>query len=95
MHFSVSEAVSFFGTQRAEGGREEGEVLCVSDLCLIMFLGGVKPMLEGFISTYPYFENSAEEFYPHETLSIPIELLSCLSSLRQCHVSIFNAHETL
>jgi hypothetical protein len=46
-------------------------------------------------STHLYFGNSAEEFYPHETLSAPMKLLSSLSSLTQCHVSIFNAHETL
>ena len=26
--------------------------------------------------TQQYFENSAEEFYPHETLSTPMKLLS-------------------
>jgi hypothetical protein len=46
-------------------------------------------------STHSYFGNSAEEFYPHETLSTPMKLsLSLLSSI-QCHVSIFNAHKTL
>jgi hypothetical protein len=46
-------------------------------------------------STHPYFENSAEEFHPYETLSTLIKLLSSLSSLIRCHISIFNAHETL
>jgi hypothetical protein len=32
-------------------------------------------------STHSYFENSAEEFHPHETLSVPIKLLLSLSSL--------------
>jgi hypothetical protein len=31
--------------------------------------------------THPDFENSAEEFHLHETLSAPIKLLSPLSSL--------------
>jgi hypothetical protein len=31
-------------------------------------------------STHPNFENSAEEFHPHETLSAPMKLLSSLSS---------------
>jgi hypothetical protein len=42
-----------------------------------------------------YFGNSAEEFYPHETLSAPIKPLSSLSSSIRCHISLFNAHETL
>jgi hypothetical protein len=46
-------------------------------------------------STHPDFENSAEEFYPHETLSTLMKLLSSLSSLIRCHISIINAHETL
>ena len=46
-------------------------------------------------SIHSYLENSAEEFHPHETLSTPMKLSSSLSSLVQCHVSIFNAHETL
>jgi hypothetical protein len=36
---------------------------------------------EDFMSlfpTHPYFRNSAEEFYPHETLSTPMKLLSSL-----------------
>jgi hypothetical protein len=33
-------------------------------------------------STHPYFENSAEEFHPYETLSTPMKLLSSLSSLK-------------
>jgi hypothetical protein len=45
--------------------------------------------------TYLDFENSAEEFHPHETLSTPMKLLSPLSSLIWCHISIINAHETL
>jgi hypothetical protein len=28
--------------------------------------------------THPDFGNSAEEFHPHETLSIPVKLLSSL-----------------
>jgi len=44
---------------------------------------------------YLYFTNSAEEFYGDETLSTPMKLLSSLSSLIQCHISIFNVHETL
>jgi hypothetical protein len=31
--------------------------------------------------THPDFENSAEEFHPHETLYTPMKLLSSLSSL--------------
>jgi hypothetical protein len=31
--------------------------------------------------THPDFENSVEEFHPHETLSTPIKFLSSLSSL--------------
>jgi hypothetical protein len=31
--------------------------------------------------THSDFENIAEEFHPHETLSTPIKLLSSLSSL--------------
>jgi hypothetical protein len=44
---------------------------------------------------YPYFGNSAEEFHPHETLSTPMKLLSSLTSLIRCHISIFNAHKIL
>ena len=44
---------------------------------------------------HPYFGNSAEEFHPYETLSTPMKLLSSLSSSIQCHISLFNAHETL
>jgi hypothetical protein len=44
---------------------------------------------------HPYFRNSAKEFYPDETLSTPMKLLSSLSSSVQCHISLFNAHETL
>jgi hypothetical protein len=44
--------------------------------------------------THLYFENSAEEFYSHETLSIPIKFLSSLF-IKQCHVSIFNVHKIL
>ena len=47
------------------------------------------------LSMYPYFENSAEEFHPHETLSTLMKLLSSLSSSIRCHISLFNAHETL
>jgi hypothetical protein len=45
--------------------------------------------------THPDFGNSAEEFHPHETLSTPMKLLSSLSSLIWCHISIINAHKTL
>jgi hypothetical protein len=45
--------------------------------------------------TQPVFGNSAKEFHPHETLSTPMKLSSPLSSSIQCHVSVFNAHETL
>jgi hypothetical protein len=45
--------------------------------------------------TYPYFGNSVEEFHPHKTLSTPMKLLSSLTSLTRCHISIFNAHKTL
>jgi hypothetical protein len=45
--------------------------------------------------THPYFGNSAEEFHGDETLSTPIKLLSSLTSLIRCHISIFNAHKTL
>jgi hypothetical protein len=44
--------------------------------------------------THPDFGNSAEEFHLHETLSTPKKLLSSLSSLIWCHISIINAHET-
>jgi len=43
---------------------------------------------------HPDFGNNAEEFHPHETISTPMKLLSPLSSSIQCHVGIFNAHET-
>jgi hypothetical protein len=46
-------------------------------------------------STHLDFENTAEEFHPHETLSAPMKLLSSLSSLIWCHISIINVHETL
>jgi hypothetical protein len=46
-------------------------------------------------STHPDFTNSAEEFYPHETLSTPMKLLSSLSSLIWCHINIINTHKTL
>jgi hypothetical protein len=59
----------------------------------------VKASLSGdFTSPFPThsdFRNSAEEFYPHETLSTPIKLLSSLSSLIWCHISIINAYEIL
>jgi hypothetical protein len=42
-----------------------------------------------------FFKNSAEEFYPHETLSTPMKLSSPLSSSIQCHVSVFNVHKIL
>jgi hypothetical protein len=45
--------------------------------------------------THPDFGNSAEEFHPHETLSTLIKLLSSLSSLIWCHISIINVHKTL
>jgi hypothetical protein len=45
--------------------------------------------------THPYFGNSAEEFHGDETLSTPMKLLSSLTSLIRCHISTFNAHETL
>jgi hypothetical protein len=45
--------------------------------------------------TQPFFGNSAEEFHPYETLSAPMKLSSPLSSSIQCHVSIFNVHETV
>jgi hypothetical protein len=45
--------------------------------------------------THPDFGNSAEEFHPHKTLSTPMKLLSSLSSLIWCHISIINAHKTL
>jgi hypothetical protein len=45
--------------------------------------------------THPDFGNCAEEFHLHETLSAPIKLLSSLSSLIWCHISIINAYETL
>jgi hypothetical protein len=41
------------------------------------------------------FENSAEEFRPHETLSTLMKLLSPLSSLIWCHISIINIYKTL
>jgi hypothetical protein len=41
---------------------------------------------------HPYFENSAEEFHLHKTLSTLMKLLSSLSS---CHISLFNAYKTL
>jgi hypothetical protein len=41
-------------------------------------------------STHSYFENNTEEFYHHKTLSTPIKLLSSLSLLIQCHISIFS-----
>jgi hypothetical protein len=41
------------------------------------------------------FKNSAEEFYPRETLSTPMKLLSSLSSLIWCQINIINTHETL
>jgi hypothetical protein len=41
------------------------------------------------------FRNSAEEFYGDETLSTFMKLLSSLSSLIWCHISIINAHKTL
>ena len=44
---------------------------------------------------HPYFENSAEEFHPRESLSTPMKLLSSLSSPIRCHISLFNAYETL
>jgi hypothetical protein len=47
------------------------------------------------VSNASYFRNSAEEFHSHETLSTPMKLLSSLSSLIRCHISIFNCHETL
>jgi hypothetical protein len=53
---------------------------------------------ENFMSlfpTHPDFGNSAEEFHGDETLSTPMKLLSSLSSLIWCHISIINAHETL
>jgi len=31
-------------------------------------------------STHPYFRNSVEEFYPHETLSIPIKFFVRLAN---------------
>jgi hypothetical protein len=40
-------------------------------------------------------ENSAEEFHPHETLSIPMKLLLSLSLLIWCYISIINVHKTL
>jgi hypothetical protein len=46
-------------------------------------------------STHLYFKNSAEEFYGDETLSTAMKLLSSLTSLIRCHISTFNAHETL
>jgi hypothetical protein len=46
-------------------------------------------------STHPDFGNSAEEFHGDETLSTLIKLLSSLSSLIWCHISIINAYETL
>jgi hypothetical protein len=45
--------------------------------------------------THLYFKNSAEEFYRDGTLSIFMKLLSSISSLIQCYISIFNVHETL
>jgi hypothetical protein len=45
-------------------------------------------------STYSNFGNGAEEFHPHKTLSTPMKLLSSLSSLIWCHISIINAYET-
>jgi hypothetical protein len=47
------------------------------------------------LPTHSYFRNSAEEFHPHKTISAPMKLLPSLSSSIQCHVSIFNVHETL
>jgi hypothetical protein len=44
---------------------------------------------------YSYFVNSVEEFYPHETLSISMDLLSSLTSLIRCHISTFNVYKTL
>jgi hypothetical protein len=46
------------------------------------------------LPTHSYFENSAEEFHSHETISALMKV-SSLSSLMQCHVNTFNAHETL
>jgi hypothetical protein len=43
------------------------------------------------VSSTSDFENSVEEFYEDETLSAPIKLLSSLTSLIRCHISIFNA----
>jgi hypothetical protein len=37
---------------------------------------------------YSYFKNCAEEFYPHESLSTPIKVLSYLSLSIQCYISI-------
>jgi hypothetical protein len=58
---------------------------------------GHKAGLSGDLMTllpmHSYFENSAKEFHPHKTLSIPIKLLSSL--LIRCHISLFNAYETL
>jgi hypothetical protein len=45
--------------------------------------------------TQPDFENSTEEFYSNETLSTLVKLLSSLSSLIWCHISIINAHKIL
>jgi hypothetical protein len=45
--------------------------------------------------THPYFENSTEEFHPHETLSTPIKFSPSLSLLIWCHISMFNTHKTL
>jgi hypothetical protein len=44
--------------------------------------------------THPDFRNSGEEFYLHETLSTPIKLLSSISSLIWCNISIINVHKT-
>jgi len=45
--------------------------------------------------THLYFRNNVEDFHPHEALFTPLKLLSPLSSLVQCRISIFNVHETL
>jgi hypothetical protein len=45
--------------------------------------------------THLDFGNSTQEFHPHETLSASMKLLSSLSSLIWCHITVINAHETL
>jgi hypothetical protein len=45
--------------------------------------------------THLDFRNSTEEFHHHETLSASMKLLSSLSSLIWCHISIINVHKTL